>query len=121
MKYTPINFNEKFSKFSEHWSPKIIAEMNDYQFKLVKFEGEFVMHKHDDTDEVFVVIDGEMKIEFKDGEVHISQGEMFIVPKGKEHRPCADKECKILLVEPRGVINTGETGGAFTAPNDSWI
>ena len=77
-----INFQEKLSKFSDHWAPKVIAEMNDYQFKLVKVEGEFIWHNHPDTDEVFIVIEGEMKIEFEDGTVELSQGEMYVVPKG---------------------------------------
>ena len=77
-----INLQEKLSKFSDHWAPKVIAEMNDYQFKLVKVEGEFIWHNHPDTDEVFIVIEGEMKIEFEDGTVELSQGEMYVVPKG---------------------------------------
>lgn len=121
MDYKPINFADKFKKFSEYWSPRVIAEMNDYQFKLVKFEGEFVWHKHDHTDEVFIVMEGEMKILFRDGEVKISSGEMFVVPKEKEHKPVAEKECRIILVEPRGVVNTGEAGGNLTADNDVWI
>ncbi len=121
MDYKSIDFNEKFTKFSEHWSPKIIAEMNDYQFKLVKLQGDFVWHDHKDTDEVFIVLAGEMIIEFRDGEVRISSGEMFVVPKGLEHKPYAENECQILLIEPCGVVNTGETGGELTAENDSWI
>ena len=103
-----INLQEKLSKFSDHWAPKVIAEMNDYQFKLVKVEGEFIWHNHPDTDEVFIVIEGEMKIEFEDGTVELSQGEMYVVPKGVMHKPVAENECKIMLVEPRGVVNTGE-------------
>ena len=119
--YAPINFREQLTRFSEHWSPKIIAEMNDYQFKLVKFQGEFVWHDHKDTDEVFVVLGGEMEIEFRDGLVHVRAGEMFVVPKGAEHRTRAVSECQALLVEPRGVINTGAAGGALTARNDVWV
>ncbi len=119
--YAPINFCEKLAKFSEHWSPKIIAEMNDYQFKLVKFQGEFVWHDHKDTDEVFIVLNGEMDIEFRDGVAHVGAGEMFVVPKGAEHCTRAGHECQALVVEPRGVINTGDSGGELTAANDVWI
>ena len=107
MIYTPINVKDKFSKFSEHWSPKIIAEMNDYQFKLVKVQGDFVWHDHPETDEVFIVIEGALDIEFRDGKVTIESGEMFVIPKGVEHKPIAESECKVMLVEPRCVVNTG--------------
>ena len=116
-----INLKEKLSKFSDHWSPRIIAEMNDYQFKLVKIKGDFVWHNHDDTDEVFIVLEGEMKIEFKDETVKLKEGEMFVVPKGVEHKPYSENECKIMLVEPKGVVNTGDAGSDLTAPNDVWI
>ena len=121
MDFKSINFSEKLAKFSEQWSPKIIAEMNDYQFKLVKIQGNFVWHDHKDTDEVFMVLTGEMVIEFQGGKVRISSGEMFVVPRGMRHKPYAKNECQILLIEPRGVVNTGETGGKFTAKNDIWI
>ena len=117
----PVNFQAKLNLFSEHWSPKVIAEMNDYQFKLVKIQGEFTWHNHSDTDESFIVLEGSMSIEFKDRTVHLSEGEMFVVPRGEEHKPFAENECKVLLVEPRGVVNTGERGGALTAKNDVWI
>jgi len=107
--------------FSNYWSPRVIAEMNDYHFKLAKIKGEFVWHEHKDTDEVFIVIEGSMSIEFENGRVNLSEGEMFVVPKGVEHKPFADNECKIMLVEPKGVINTGESGGEMTAPNDVWV
>ena len=116
-----INLKEKLTKFSDHWSPRIIAEMNDYQFKLVKIKGDFVWHNHDDTDEVFIVLEGEMKIEFKDETVELKEGEMFVVSKGVEHKPYAEEECKILLIEPKGVVNTGDAGSDLTAPNDVWI
>lgn len=116
-----INFEEKLSKFSDRWSPKIIAEMNDYQFKLVKIQGEFVWHNHEDTDEVFIVIEGNMKIEFENETVELNEGEMYVVPKGVQHKPYAETECKVLLVEPRGVVNTGNTEGELTASNDVWI
>jgi mannose-6-phosphate isomerase-like protein (cupin superfamily) len=121
MKYHAINLNEKLSKFSEHWSPKIIGEMNDYQFKLVKIQGDFVWHDHKDTDEVFIVIEGEMTIEFRDGGVNLSKGEMYVIPKDVEHKPYAEKECHIMIVEPRGVVNTGEASSELTAENNVWI
>lgn len=121
MPYKPINLREKLTKFQEQWSPKVIAEMNDYQFKLVKVQGDFVWHKHEDTDEVFIVIEGEITIEFRDGEVTLGEGEMFVVPKDTEHKPCAENEAKIMLVEPKGVVNTGNQTGAQTAENDVWI
>lgn len=116
-----INFNEKLAKFKDHWTPRVIAEMNDYQFKLVKFQGEFVWHDHPNTDEVFIVLHGEMEIAFRDGTVAVREGEMFVVPKGKEHITRAASECQALLVEPSGVVNTGAAGGALTAENDIWI
>jgi mannose-6-phosphate isomerase-like protein (cupin superfamily) len=119
--YTAINFLNKFAKFSEHWSPKVIAEMNDYQFKLVKFQGAFVWHDHKHTDEVFIVVSGEMDIEFRDGVARVSTGEMFVVPQGVEHRTRATHECHALIVEPRGVVNTGDAGGELTAASDVWI
>jgi mannose-6-phosphate isomerase-like protein (cupin superfamily) len=116
-----INLRDKLALFSEHWSPRVVAEMNDYQFKLAKLQGEFVWHAHADTDEVFIVLEGGMKLQFRDGEVPLSAGEMYVVPKGVEHRPVAARECCVMLVEPRGVVNTGDAGGALTAPNDDWI
>jgi mannose-6-phosphate isomerase-like protein (cupin superfamily) len=116
-----INFAQKLSTFSEHWAPRVVAEMNDYQFKLVKLEGEFVWHDHKDTDEVFLVLKGEMEIGFRDRSVIVRAGEMFVVPKGVEHITRAARECHALLVEPQGVINTGEAGGSLTAPNDVWV
>ena len=116
-----INLKEKFSKFSDHWSPKVIAEMNDYQFKLVKIQGEFVWHNHDDTDETFIVIEGEMKIEFENETLELNEGDMFVVPKGIEHKPWAENECKVMIIEPRGVLNTGSSESNLTASNDVWI
>ena len=116
-----INISEKFNKFSDYWSPRVVAEMNDYQFKLAKISGEFIWHHHDSTDEVFLVIEGSMIIEFRDRIVELSQGEMYVVPKGVEHKPYAEKECHIMLIEPRGVINTGEIKNKLTSVNDNWI
>jgi mannose-6-phosphate isomerase-like protein (cupin superfamily) len=121
MKFDAINFKDKFSKFTEHWSPRVVAEMNDYQFKLVKVEGEFVWHDHPDTDEVFIVLEGILNIEFRDGIVTLNSGEMFVIPKGVEHKPVANSECKIMLVEPKGVVNTGDSGSELTAENDVWV
>ncbi|MFK8021667.1 MAG: cupin domain-containing protein [Pseudomonadales bacterium] len=117
----PINIADKFTRFSEHWSPRVIAEMNDYQFKLAKVEGEFVWHQHDDTDEVFLVVDGTLEIQLRDRSVTLEAGEMYVVPKGVEHRPVAAQECKIMLVEPRGVVNTGRVESELTAPTDEWV
>ena len=121
MKFESINFDNKFTKFSEHWSPRVIAEMNDYQFKLVKIEGDFTWHDHKDTDEVFMVLSGEMEIEFRDGKVKISEGEMYVVEKGLEHKPFAQDECQVLIIEPRGVVNTGQSESELKADNDVWI
>ena len=121
MTHRSINFRKKFGLFDEQWKPKVVAEMNDYQFKLVKLEGEFVWHDHPDTDEVFIVLDGEMEIGFRDGTVTVRKGELFVVPRGVEHITRADRECHALIVEPRGVVNTGAAGGALTAPNDAWV
>ncbi|SFF99125.1 Mannose-6-phosphate isomerase, cupin superfamily [Halobacillus alkaliphilus] len=121
MEHFPINLNEKFTKFNDRWSPKVIGEMNDYQFKLVKVQGGFVWHSHENTDEVFFVVKGHMVIEFRDGEVELSDGEMYIVPRGVEHKPYAEEECQIMLVEPKGVTNTGEAESDLTAENDIWI
>lgn len=120
MKTKSINFQKKFKKFTDQWSPKIIAQMNDYHFKLVRVEGDFTWHDHTDTDEVFMVLDGELRIGFRDGNVTLKKGEMAVVPKGVEHKPFAAKECKILLVEPSGTVNTGDAGGDQTA-QDGWI
>jgi mannose-6-phosphate isomerase-like protein (cupin superfamily) len=121
MAYQAINFQQKFGLFSEQWAPKVIAEMNDSQFKIAKLEGDFVWHRHEGTDEAFLVIDGDLRIDFRDGAVHLSAGEMFVVPKGVEHKPYAQNEVKLLLIEPRGVLNTGGERGERTAQNDVWI
>ena len=119
--HTPISIADKFSKFAEHFQAKVIAQMNDVQFKLVRVEGDFIWHSHPETDETFLVIDGELRIDFRDGAVNLKSGEMFVVPRGVEHKPFAASECKIMLVEPAGTMNTGDTGGERTAPNDVWI
>ena len=116
-----INLYSQFNKFNDYWSPKVIAEMNNYQFKLVKIKGEFLKHHHGNTDEVFIVIKGCMKIEFDDETVEIELGEVIVVPKGVDHKPFAEKESHVMLVEPKGVLNTGNVKGDLTAPNDEWI
>ena len=121
MGYKPVNFAEKFGLLPQTWQPRVVAELNDYQFKVVKLEGGFVWHSHKDTDEAFVVLEGELRIDFRDGAVRIGPGEMFVVPKGVEHKPFAEREVKMLLIEPRGVLNTGDQGGERTAPNDLWV
>jgi len=121
MTYLPINFQSKFALFSEHWSPKIIAQLNDYYLKLVKIQGEFIWHSHADTDEVFIVLDGSMDINFRDGKVTLNPGETFVVPKGIEHKPYAASECKLMVIEPAGTINTGDAGGELTAEDGIWI
>jgi mannose-6-phosphate isomerase-like protein (cupin superfamily) len=119
--YTSINFENKFQLLPEQWSPRVIAEMNDYQFKVVRLQGDFIWHDHPDTDETFVVIQGRLRIDLPDGHVELNPGEMFIVPKGTQHKPSAAVETRLLLIEPRGTPNTGSAGGERTAPIDVWI
>ncbi|MGN7744328.1 cupin domain-containing protein [Pseudomonas sp. 22526] len=119
--YQSLNFAYKLGLFDDHWQARVIAEMNDYQFKLVKLQGDFIWHDHPDTDETFIVLEGQLRIDFADGQVTINQGEMFVVPKGVKHKPYAAQEVKLLLIEPKGVRNTGEEGGERTAANDVWI
>ncbi len=121
MTHNAINFADKLGLIDDQWSPRVIAEMNDYQFKLVKVEGDFIWHDHRDTDETFIVLEGELRIDFRDGAVTLKAGEMFVVPRGVEHKPYAEREARLLLIEPRGVVNTGHEGGQRTAQNDVWI
>jgi mannose-6-phosphate isomerase-like protein (cupin superfamily) len=122
MEYSPINLSQKLSLFEGTWQPKVIAEMNDYQFKLAKLQGEFVWHQHEDTDETFIVLKGVLTIDFRDGSVEIAAGEMFVVPKGVEHRPWSADEVQVMLIEPRGVTNTGSSDdNDLTASSDVWI
>ena len=116
----PINLAEKLATFTERWSPRVVAELNDYQFKLVKLQGEFGWHDHAYTDEACLVIAGEMEIGFRDRTVTLRAGELFVVPKGVAHVTRAERECSALVIEPRGVVNTGAAGGALTAKNDVW-
>jgi mannose-6-phosphate isomerase-like protein (cupin superfamily) len=111
---TKINFAEKFNLFSEQWTPKIIAQLNDYHFKLVRIQGDFTWHKHDNTDEAFIVIDGEMRMDYENEQIILKNGEMIIVPKGKNHKPYAATEAKLLVIEPAGTLNTGDKKDSFT-------
>ena len=113
-----VDIAEKFSLFSEHWTPKVVAQLNDYEIKLVRIKGEFVWHAHDDTDELFLVIDGVLTIQLRDGDVTLRPGQLFVVPRGVEHCPIADGEVQAMLIEPSGVVNTGDAGGALTAVRD---
>ncbi len=116
-----INLANKLSLFDEHWSPRIIAQMNDYYLKLAKIQGEFIWHSHPDTDEVFIVIKGEMRIEFRDFHTKLSVGELCVVPRGIEHKPVARDECQIMLIEPTGTVNTGDVVGERTKTEEKWI
>ncbi|MFV3305375.1 cupin domain-containing protein [Pseudomonas sp. NY15181] len=117
----PINLRDKLSRLHETWQPRVIAEMNDYQFKVVKLHGDFVWHSHADTDETFIVLDGELRIDFRDGPLTLRAGELYVVPRGVEHKPYAEHEVQVMLIEPRGVLNTGDAGGERTAENDRWV
>ena len=112
---------DKARQIDGHWQQRVIAEMNDYQFKVARLEGDFVWHRHADTDETFIVLEGELRIDFRDGAMHLRAGEIGIVPKGVEHKPYAGREVRMLLIEPRGVVNTGDAINERTAENDIWI
>ncbi len=116
-----MNLRQKFELFTDLWSPKVVGEINDYQVKLAKIEGEFVWHQHDHTDEFFLVVQGSMRIEYDDHYVSLDEGEIHIVPKGVRHRTVADEECWIVIIEPRDVVNTGDVNSEMTAENDVWI
>jgi mannose-6-phosphate isomerase-like protein (cupin superfamily) len=121
MKIDVVNISEKFSLINEQWDPKIIAQLNDYHFKIAKIEGEFVWHSHPETDEVFLVVEGELVIHLREAELKLEKGEMCVIPKGVEHRPAADTECQIMMVEPAGTLNTGDAGGDRTVEETAWI
>ena len=110
-----VNIDEKFAAISAQWQPKRVARLNDYDVRLVKIEGEFVWHKHDDTDELFLVWKGAFRMEYRDRAIELRAGDLHIVPRGAEHRPVAESECWIMLVEPSDLVNTGDAGGPMTA------
>lgn len=116
-----VNLEEKFGLLAEYWQPRVVAELNDYQFKIARVKGEFVWHDHADTDEAFLVLEGTLRIDLPEGAVHLGPGELYVVPSGVRHRPVADEEVKLLLIEPRGVVNTGEERGDLTADSDIWL
>lgn len=116
-----INIAQKFSLFNEHWSPKIVAELNGQHVKLAKIEGPFVWHQHDDEDELFLVVKGRLTMELRDGDVVLEEGEMLVVPRGVEHRPVAEEEVWILMFEPASTVNTGDAGGERTVAAPEWI
>ena len=113
-----VDIAEKFSLFSEHWSPKVVATLNDYEIKLARIKGEFVWHAHDDTDELFLIVEGTLTIQLRDGDVTLRPGQLFVVPRGVEHCPIADGEVLAMLIEPAGVVNTGSAGGPLNAVRD---
>jgi len=109
-----VNVAQKLSLFEEHWSPKIVGELNSQHVKLVKFSGEFVWHHHDDEDEMFLVVNGRFRMEFRDREVWVEEGEFIVVPRGVEHRPVAEDEASVMLFEPASTLNTGNVTGEMT-------
>jgi len=121
MEHKALNLLRKASLVDELWSPRIVAEMNDYQFKVARIQGDFVWHEHPDTDETFLVLEGHLRIDFRDGQVTLDAGEMFVVPAAKEHKPYAENEVNLLLIEPRGVVNTADAliaeSGRWAQPN----
>jgi len=116
-----INLQEKFTLFSEYWTPKVIGELNGQQVKIAKVKGEFVWHDHATEDELFMVIKGQLKIKLEDKEIELTEGEVFIVPKGVQHKPIAEEECWILLFEPKQIKHTGEVKDAKTVDVSEWI
>ena len=113
-----VNLAAKLALFQEHWNPKIVARLNDYDVILVKVKGEFVWHKHDETDDFFIVLKGHLTIQLRDRNVELDEGDLFIVPRGVEHCPRADEETHVLLIEPVGTPNTGDAGGPLTTEKE---
>jgi mannose-6-phosphate isomerase-like protein (cupin superfamily) len=113
-----VNLRDKLDLFHTHWQPKIVGRFNDNDLRVVKVKGEFVWHKHEETDDFFLVLDGHLTIQLRDRDVELDAGELFVVPRGVEHRPRADEEAAILLIEPIGTVNTGDAGGPLTAEPD---
>ncbi|TVZ40267.1 mannose-6-phosphate isomerase-like protein (cupin superfamily) [Alteromonadaceae bacterium 2753L.S.0a.02] len=116
-----VNLYKKLELFQDVWSPRIVAELNDYQLKIAKFKDEFVWHDHSDTDEAFLVLEGKLLIEMKTHSVNLEPGELYVVPKGVLHKPSSAEGCSVLLIEPKGVVNTGEEESELTAENDVWV
>jgi len=117
-----INFADKFSKLPDgDYSVRIVAKMNDYEFKIVKFKGEFIWHSHPDTDETFIILNGKMMMHFRDKMVELNAGEMIVIPKGVEHKPASEKGYEALLIEPEGVPNTGDIKSEMTVNKLEWI
>ena len=114
-----VDLADKLDLFSEHWSPKVVARLNDYEIKLAKLKGEFVWHTHDDTDELFLVIEGILTIQLREGDVTLRAGQLYVVPRGVEHCPITDGDVSVMLIEPAGVVNTGSAGGELTATYDA--
>jgi mannose-6-phosphate isomerase-like protein (cupin superfamily) len=110
-----VSLAEKLALFGDHWAPRTVATLNDYEVKVVKVQGDFVWHSHAETDELFLILKGKLRIDFRDKAVELNAGELYVVPRGVEHKPYAKDECEMLLVEPRGVVNTGEAEGNLTA------
>lgn len=110
----PVNLVHKAALIEQQWSPRVVAEMNDYQFKVVRIEGEFIWHAHPETDEAFLVLEGTLRIDLPDGCVHVNPGELYVVPRGVEHRTAAQGEAKLMMIEPRGILNTGHEGGSHS-------
>ncbi|MEN2388715.1 cupin domain-containing protein [Comamonas sp. A7-5] len=117
----PINLVHKIGLIHDHWQPRVVAEMNDYQFKVVKIAGDFIWHAHSDTDEAFIVLEGVLRIDFRDHSIELQPGEMAVVPREVEHKTFAATEAKLLMIEPMGVPNTGDSDSERRAPNDIWI
>ena len=116
-----INLEEKYSKLSEPWLAGIVAQFNDYHIKVVKIHGEYIWHQHEDTDELFIVVEGQLTIELRGNSVVVQAGEMFVVPKGVEHKPSAMAVCKVILIEPSGITSSGNSDQEYAEDNDVWI
>jgi len=121
MNRQPIDFDAKFALFSEQWSPKVIGKINDYLIKIGKLQGDFVWHQHEETDELFIVNKGVLRVDFRDGQVFLSKGQMFIVPKGVEHRTHADDECELIMFEPETTLYAGNVSSENTVEQLEWI
>lgn len=121
MIYKNINMENKFAKFAECWSPKCIAKLDNYLVKVVKIVGHFTWHSHADCDEIFLVHKGKMRIDFRDGFVDLTEGELFVIPKGKEHKPFSEEICEVVLFERNDVVNTGNVKNEFTKESNEWI